>query len=141
MPLEEGTFGLSYQDMTRVVDGIQDSETQAGFDDQPRESALCLVKATATGGIPALSGSTMGSATCTKMDVDTATLTVGTDTLTVYNYTAAVIPQNKIFFAMRYGGVYIALPAIVDLQLDGTDLEHTTDNATWEVWHTGTECS
>lgn len=98
----------------------------------------------ASGGIPARSGTTVGSESCTEYKIVGNTLTTNTESLTVKNITLVAIPAGQYLFAVQESitNFWIAVhPGIIDLRLDGTALQYTLDGVTWETWHTGTECT
>ena len=117
---------------------------------QPKSKAQLIASAAsdsklvyATSGIPARSGTTPGTATCTEYKITSGSYATNTNTLTVSNLSAVAVPSGMVVLASReiITNIWCVEPAIVDLRLSGSTLQYTLDGTNWVTWHTGdTEC-
>ena len=96
----------------------------------------------ATSGIPARSGVTPGSATCTEYKMASGDYATNTNTLTVLNHSAVAVPTGMVLMASYEGitGTWGVEPAIVGLRISSTNLQYTVDGTTWVTWATATTC-
>ena len=96
----------------------------------------------ATSGIPARSGITPGSATCTEYKMASGSYATNTTTLTVLNHSAVAVPSGMVLMASYEGitGTWGVEPAIVGLRLNTGNLQYTVDGTTWVTWETTTAC-
>jgi len=106
-----------------------------------------LLAKVGNGGIPARSGTTVGSATVTVYTVDDSDILTATDrTVVVKNTSESDIPEDtwiiiaSEFTRRSYVVVNLASEcAITDLRLDGNNLQYYKCGA-WFTWHTGSDC-
>lgn len=88
------------------VEGLTRELPQAR-ETQPREVPSIFL--TPGGGIAAISGSTLGSATCTRYTVTAGTLTATTETVTVYNLMSSAIGAAAYIVAIPVNGIWLAI--------------------------------
>lgn len=112
----------------------------AGGVPEQRRVAIAL---TPGGGVPALSGTTPGTATITLCQIDGTNGVVTTSVQeTGYNLDCTAIPEDCYVTIEReyIGGVWIINPPpITDLRLDGSNLQYKR-GCEWTTWTTGTSC-
>lgn len=111
---------------------------------EQRRVAIAL---TPSGGIPARSGDTPGTATITLCQIDGTNGIVTTSvTETGYNIATADVTEDEYVIVNReyISGQWVVTGlvsecAITDLRLNGNELQYYKCGA-WTTWHTGTEC-
>lgn len=105
---DENTYGFNRQDAERIVQNIEsgDGWYREGL---VRSGGGSQVFTTPSGGIAARSGSTLGSATCTKVSVSGGTRTVSANTATVYNDFRDAISGTVDIVATRINGIWLAI--------------------------------
>jgi hypothetical protein len=109
-----GNFGFdSRRDTERVAEATRTVERsiRGGKPDRRRYPILSgspgiRTALSPSGGIPAMSGSTAGSATCTFYDSSGATQTLGTETATVYNDFPTAVNANRKIKVHWEGGAW-----------------------------------
>ena len=103
------TFGFNRADaesLTKMI-GVGDKEHP---ERKPRGGGGGgRVFVTPGGGIPARSGATLGSATCTRHTVTNGTRASTTDTATVYNDFTTAIGASTDIVAIRVDGIWLAI--------------------------------
>lgn len=62
-----------------------------------------------SGGIAALSGTTISSATCTQWDRSGSTISAGSDTETVYNLSTTAVASNAMIVAVETNMGWVAV--------------------------------
>lgn len=122
-----------------TVRGSGDTIPPEGQVIEQRRVAICL---TPSGGIPARSGTTPGTATIALCQIEGTTITTTEIEETGYNIDCEEIPGEEYTSCRReyVGGKWVVdqLP-ITDLRLDGSNLQYKR-GCTWYTWTTGTSC-
>jgi hypothetical protein len=95
-------FGFEQSVAIRLRDLVRaPGNSQGGGDPLPEQRRVALAKAP-SGGIPARSGTTPGSATCTFWEIATGpTLTATSISETVYNVSGTAVAANAIITVNR----------------------------------------
>lgn len=142
MAEQEIPYGFEKAIAKKLLDSIKGpGQSGIGFANgfEQRRVAIAL---TPVGGIPALSGSTPGTATITLCQIDGTNGIVTTSVEeTGYNLDCNDIPENEYALVTReyISGKWIVSLPIVDLRLDGSNLQYKR-GCTWTTWTTGTDC-
>jgi hypothetical protein len=142
---DETTYGFSKTDAADLVQlvGSREGTYVEGMVRSRRSGSDVRVIQSPGGGIPARSGTTVGSATCAVHKIVGSTITDNTSTIVVKNIDLVAIPAGMYLLAVKESitGFYIAQhPGIINLRLSGNNLQYTFDGTTWTTWHTGTTC-
>lgn len=107
----------------------------------PLQPVATFIVKTPSGGIPALSGTTPGTATVELHEISGTTLTQFSSE-TGYNIDCTSIPGSIYTCGYRdakSGSLVVQAPPVTDLRLDGSNLQYKR-GCTWTTWTTGTEC-
>ncbi len=144
-------YGFEKPIAKRLRDTVRGSGLSIGPDDgipEQRRVAICL---TPSGGIPARSGTTPGTATVTLCMIDGTNGIVTTSvTETAYNIGGTSV-AGSIYTPLEreyIGGEWIVVDdkpsscteaPITDIRVNGNTLQYKQCGS-WVTWHTGTDC-
>ena len=142
---DESTYGFSKADASDLLSQI------GGHESDYREGLVRSSKGggsaklvLATSGIPARSGTTVGSATCTEYKIVGSTLTTNTETITVKNIQAEAIPSGLYVFAVKeaLSGFWIAQhPGVLNVRWNDPDLQQTKNGTSYTNIDTAEDCA
>lgn len=105
------------------------------------EAEIHIARASST--ITARSGDTAGSGTANLVSISGAALTESANEETIYNLAPHALPDDIYLMIVKEksNGQFIAQhPGIIDLRLNGANLQYTYDGVTWNTWETTTVC-
>ena len=143
MTEEDAVYGFSKgdsQELIRLLGGRHAPEVMRAKD---LEQPPAYVIMTPSGGVPARSGSTFGTATATVYQVDYDGNATSTS-MTVKVCNPSLTPWPGSCYAkidrVQGGAIVLDPPAVTDIRVSSTTLQ-LRRNCDWSTWHTGEDCT
>lgn len=141
--MAETPFGFAQPLAIQLRNMVREQGQGGGGTNSRPENRRVAIALTPTGGVPARSSTTPGTATITLCKIDGTNGIVTTSVQeTGYNIDCTDIPQDCYVTLEReyISGVWIINPPpISDLRLDGSNLQYKR-GCSWITWTTITDC-